>query len=136
MRLENWKTKLLKDKSNFSLVSVRREFNESLSVEFDSSLLNPAKTSFIQRINHPSRTRTLQINSIPIYPPLECEHNDCFDLADFIGFIIPGPEYSIPNYVGFPSGDTEHKVGGTVTFVCNEHLSKLIGEFMEYRNEN
>src|SRR5207248_8248441 len=124
LRLRKEQIRLLEDKSDFSLASIRREWDESVSIEFDSTLLNPSRTSLVQKINHPSKTRTLQINSLPTYPPLECEHKNCFDLADFVGFITSGPEYPTPNYVGFLIEDTEHRVGETVTFVCSEHLSE------------
>ena len=136
MKLGKEQIKLLKDKSDFSSSSIKREWDESLSVEFNSSLLNPTNTSFFQKMNHPTKTRTLQINFIPTYPPLECGHKDCYDLADFAGFIIPGPRYPIPNYVGFPARDAKHRIGGTVTFVCSEHLSELISTFMSYRDAN
>ena len=124
----------LKDKSDFSIERMNREWKESVSTEFDINSLDPKNTVFLRKMNHPTKGRTLQINLIPQYPPLECEADNCEDLAAFVGFILPGPIYAMPNYVGFEKDDVEHKVEGTVSLICTSHLDEFINIFMNYRD--
>jgi hypothetical protein len=126
--------RLLRDRSDFSPRAIKAEWRQSELIEFDATLLDAKDTVFFNKIDHPSRTRSLQINTIPNYPPLECEREDCDDLATLVAFVVPGPKYSVPTYIGFPKEDLEHKLIGRITFICNSHIDDFISIFLNYRD--
>jgi hypothetical protein len=137
------------------LSGVLREWNESNQIEFSQDLLDIKDSKFQYKVTHRARTRSLQVNSLPVFPPLQCECGDCFELAEFICLVVPGSKFDIPTYVDYPvksinevideiingvinedERPEEGKMPGDVIFTCKEHISDLIGCFLNYSGIN